>query len=187
MMNGSLKSIAIFAVGFVAGAATIYKFVEEKYERKYEEDVTSVRRTLSRREREAEKRKEEFEQYEREIEKNEYWNNSEEPVSNVKKKERENMGNRPYVISPEEFGEDEEYEQITLIYYSDGVLADEEDELVDDVEETVGVESLNYFGKYEEDSVFVRNDERKAEYEILRDPKSYEEVVGYNAYGSSLE
>ena len=75
------------------------------------------------------------------------------------------------------FVDDEEYEQISLTYYADGVLADENDEVIEDVEDAVGIDSLNHFGEYEDDSVFVRNDARKCDYEILLDQRTYSEVV----------
>lgn len=50
------------------------------------------------------------------------------------------------MIPPEQFGDDEEYEQISLTYYADGVLADENDEVIEDVEDAVGIDSLNHFG-----------------------------------------
>ena len=84
---------------------------------------------------------------------------------------------KPYVIPPEQFGDDEEYEQISLTYYADGVLADENDEVIEDVEDAVGIDSLNHFGEYEDDSVFVRNDARKCDYEILLDQRTYSEVA----------
>ena len=83
----------------------------------------------------------------------------------------------PYVIPPEQFGDNEEHEQISLTYYADGVLADENDEVIEDVEDAVGIDSLNHFGEYEDDSVFVRNDARKCDYEILLDQRTYSEVV----------
>ena len=55
---------------------------------------------------------------------------------------------KPYVISPEEFGEFEDYERISLSYYADQVLADEDDEKVDDVDNVVGLESLTHFGEF---------------------------------------
>ena len=42
------------------------------------------------------------------------------------------------------------------------------DELVEDIEGTVGVENLKQIGKYEEDALHVRNDELKTDFEILR-------------------
>jgi hypothetical protein len=99
--------------------------------------------------------------------------------SNVSEEEvDENMINdKPYVISPDEFGEFYDYEKISLTYYADQVLADEDDELVEDIEETVGFESLNAFGEYEDDSVFVRNDRLKCDYEILLDQRKYSDVI----------
>ena len=95
----------------------------------------------------------------------------------VEEKKGEAFVEKPYVISPEEFGEFEEYEKISLTYYADEVLADENDEEVDDVEEIVGKGSLNHFGEYEDDSVFVRNDRLKCDYEILLDQRNYSDVV----------
>lgn len=84
---------------------------------------------------------------------------------------------RPYVIPPEEFGEFDEYETISLTYYADKVLADDMDEIVEDVDYVVGTDSLTHFGEYEDDSVFVRNDRLKADYEILLDPRNYYDVA----------
>jgi hypothetical protein len=42
----------------------------------------------------------------------------------------------------------------------------------------VGEESLEHFGEYEEDTVFVRNDHLMTGYEIQRDYRTYAEVVG---------
>ena len=49
--------------------------------------------------------------------------------------------------------------------------------VVDDVEEIVGEESLTHFGEYEDDSVFVRNDRLKCDYEILLDQRNYSDVT----------
>ena len=85
---------------------------------------------------------------------------------------------KPYVIKPEDFGSIDEYEKVSLTYYSDGILADELDFVIEDVEDAVGKDSLNHFGEYEDDSVFVRNDRLECDYEILRDSRKYADVVG---------
>ena len=87
----------------------------------------------------------------------------------------------PYVVSPEEFGEKqdengEDYDVITLHYYSDKILTDDRNELLEDVDGTVGYDSLNHFGEYEDDTVFVRNDRLKADYEILLELEKYSDV-----------
>lgn len=90
--------------------------------------------------------------------------------------EKDTDMDEPYVISPEEFGE-LDYEKISLTYYADDVLADEFDGLVENVDSIVGLESLNTFGEYEDDSVFVRNDKLRCDYEILKDLRRWEDVV----------
>ena len=88
----------------------------------------------------------------------------------------------PYVIPPEEFGEKDDYDRISLTYYADHILADDNDQLLEDVEGTVGFESLTHFGEYEDDSVFVRNDRLKIDYEILRDERKYSDVIKTKPY-----
>lgn len=83
-------------------------------------------------------------------------------------------GEIPYVISPEEFDELDGYTLISLTYFADGVLSDEHGAIIDDPEEIVG-DALNHFGEYEEDAVFVRNDAKRCDYEILRDERDYDE------------
>lgn len=93
----------------------------------------------------------------------------------------EEEGN-PHVITPEEFGENTHYDRISLTYYADHVLADENDEIIRDVEETIGFGSLNHFGEYEADVVYVQNDILKCYYEITRDLRKYEDVAGELPY-----
>lgn len=84
--------------------------------------------------------------------------------------------NKPVVISPEEYGEIDDYDLYSYVYYADHILADECNEPIENVDEIVGEESLNHFGDYGDDSVYVRNDERKAYYEILLDEAKYSEL-----------
>ena len=87
--------------------------------------------------------------------------------------------NVPYVISPDEFAEFDDYEKVSLIFYADQVLTDDNNDLIDanDIENLVGFESLASFGEYEDDSVYVRNDRLKCDFEILYDQRTYKEVV----------
>lgn len=80
----------------------------------------------------------------------------------------------PYVISPEEFAELDGYTPVSLAYFEDGVLSDEYGVIIDDIEEIVG-DALNHFGDYEEDSVCVRNDAKRCDYQILREERTYDE------------
>lgn len=90
----------------------------------------------------------------------------------------------PHVISPDEFGDQDEYDQISLTYYSDGTVTDDNDRPMsdDEIEESIGKDSLTHFGEYEDDSVFVRNDRLKADYEILKDERTYADILREKPY-----
>jgi hypothetical protein len=103
-----------------------------------------------------------------------YSNGSRPDVIAERKIERENA---PYVISPDEFAERKDYDTVSLTYYKDKVLTYENDEIVKDVDGLIGRDSLNHFGEYEDDSVFVRDDELKRDYEILLDQRNFTDVV----------
>lgn len=87
--------------------------------------------------------------------------------------------NGPVVITPDEFNSMEPgWSMYALTYYAgDNILAD--DWLVEkDIEETIGEEALDCFGKYaEEDVVHVRNEQTESHYEVVRDPRSYADVL----------
>lgn len=83
----------------------------------------------------------------------------------------------PYVIYPEEYGALDDHETVSLLYYADGVLADDSGDKVEDIADKVGADFYTHFGEYEEDSVFIRNDARKCDYEILMDSRNYDEVL----------
>lgn len=85
---------------------------------------------------------------------------------------------KPFVISPDQYGEHDEYDQISLTYYSDGILADDCNEIVDDPCDSIGNGFVEHFGEYEDDAVYIRNDRLKCDYEILKDNRSFESATG---------
>ena len=82
----------------------------------------------------------------------------------------------PYVISIDDFGQEEGYDTITLTAYSDGTIANYADDELEDPESTIGEDILSKFG--DEDVVYIRNDRLKADFEVVRDNRTYVEVVG---------
>lgn len=194
-MNSKAIPFLTFVLGAAAGSFVTWRYVKDVYEQIAQEEIDSVKEVFLKRERELSEAeepkqkiaacyengqsktvadKQEIADYAARIQREGYINYSDAASG---KKETKKAENKPYVISPEEFGEFDEYEKISLTYYSNNVLADENDEVIDDVEETIGVDSLTHFGEYEDDSVFVRNDARKCDYEILLDQRSYAEIV----------
>ena len=190
--------VAGVAIGVIAG----FKLSETKYQAKIQEEIASVKEAFRNKRvdiskfapKESKKvdevSKKVFKKPEQEVRKVPYSTMYKEP-SKQSEEERVIVETKigeakkgPYVISPDEFGEDQEYEQISLIYYADNTLADDEDMVMDEeeIERTVGMDSLTRFGEYEADSVFVRNDELKTEYEILLDQRPYFEVLKEKPY-----
>lgn len=191
-MSSKGMAFLAFIVGAGMGSVCTWKLLKRKYELIAQEEIDSVKAAYATREigkgfvegfrdglKVAEDRTQkdeddvDFKKYASIIQKEGYTDYS----RSVEEKKGEAFVEKPYVISPEEFGEFEEYEKISLTYYADKVLADENDEEVDDVDEIVGEESLNHFGEYEDDSVFVRNDRLKCDYEILLDQRNYSDVA----------
>ena len=79
----------------------------------------------------------------------------------------------PVVIPPEEFGDDDTYHRISLVYYADGYLCDEDDLPLDDPDDVVGPNIASHFNEYEDDCAYVRNDKYHAYYEVLRSAKTF--------------
>lgn len=80
-----------------------------------------------------------------------------------------------YILSPDEFGENPDHSVQSLTYFSDGVLANDDGDVIS-IDDTIGYESLEAFGEYEEDAVHVRNHRLKTDFEVLLDSKTYSEV-----------
>jgi len=187
-------SFLMFVIGAAVGSVATWQIVKKKYEQIAQDEIDSVKEVFSNKKtNEADnadvrnkanqaKEKPGVAEYAAMLNKQGYTNysNKEANVKDASVKKEEGQvsmaADKPYVIEPEEFGEADGYEQISLTYYADQVLADEDDDLVEDVENVVGFESLESFGKFEDDSVFVRNDRLKCDFEILLDQRNYSDV-----------
>lgn len=182
----------MFILGAAVGSIVTWRYVEKKYEQIAQDEIDSVKEVFSKREmdftEETEvvdarikadnaKEKPSVVKYAARLREQGYTNYSDIGTEDEEEVKKESMTvDKPYVIAPEEFGEFDDYEKISLTYYADQILADDNDELVDDVEDVVGFDSLNSFGEYEHDSVFVRNDRLKCDYEILLDQRKFSNV-----------
>lgn len=171
-MKGILSKILIFAAGAAIGSAVTWKIASTTRDKIIQEEVDSVKESLSKLYSKETKEEEVIAPTDKEIYKSIAQDNG---YINYNKKDTEVSDvERPYIISPDEFGEYHGYDTLSLTLYADGVLTDDQDEIIDDIDEIVGKDSLNHFGEYEDDSVFVRNDRLKCDYEILLDSATYE-------------
>lgn len=175
------KNLLMLATGVVIGTCATWKYAENKFRKIADEEIADVKRVYSSKKKSEDKEKtdssetyihtkEEKQDYKEIIEKMNY-----STFSKKEKKETKEV-ERPYVISPSEFG-DCDYSTVSLTYYADDVLTYEsDDEIVENRDEIVGNDATDHFGEYEEDSVFVRNDAKKCDYEILYDQRNYHDI-----------
>lgn len=194
-MKGNLKYIAMFTAGAVIGSAVAWYVTKTKYEKIISDEIKSE--AFKERNKELDEQinridnlQEEFRdlvnrsdpddedgiEYGEIIEANGYITNPVDEIPSLDEEEVESDYPAPYVISPDEFDENG-YETQTLMYYADGHLTDDMDIPIIDIEGTVGEDAVNHFGEYEDDSVFVRNDHLKIDFEILADTRNYKDIV----------
>ena len=190
MINNTLSKIVIFTAGAAIGSVVTWKLIKAKYERIAQEEIDSVIATFGGNVAQEEVEEEyvareqvEFDdsdmhEYANLLQRHRYTSYSD----NTNTVEEVDDVDKPYVIPPDEFGDIEEYARIELTYYADGYLTDDQDELVEDVDGTVGYESLECIGEWEDDAVHVRNDRLKSYFEILADSRDYADIMNCRPY-----
>lgn len=204
-MKSKITNVLVFAAGAAIGSAVTWKLVKTKYDRIIQEEIDSVKEAFADRvdnfqdsEDETESEDEEEEEESSEPSRKINWSEledivdeDEEEFTEAEKIEYEELASNytgekggvedmsfkpPYVISPYDFGELDDYSQIELTYYTDGILEDEDYNIVEDVDELIGPNALTTFGEYEDDSVFVRNERLSTDFQILKDYRTYDEA-----------
>lgn len=185
-----LGVIFAFSLGAGAGAFVTWKVLKKKYDQQLQEDVEVFREVYTN--RPIPENREENLYSEDSAE-----DTADEPKHSTKSeddafqmllkkydrkseaKEEDEYGEKPYVIPPEEFDTLDDYDVVSYTYYADGVLVDDDHKVVTDmmIDKCIGRDSLKSFGMYEDDSVFVRNDRLKIDYEILADVRKFSDVI----------
>ena len=197
-MNRKLSNVLLFAAGVAVGSLATWRYFKSKYE--------VVEDEIEEKTEEAEGESEEddpevleskmsykkppLKEYVKMVENNGYT-----PKTHVEEVEEEiangEWGDKdvyePFIIRPDEYGELHAYETLSLNYYADGVLTDELDNPIEDVESLVPADFADHFGEYDDNAVFVRNDNLECDYEILRDLRKFTDVVGEYPYPTEDE
>ena len=168
-----------FAVGAAAGSFGAWQLLKKRYEERLETEIASVKEAFGRNTKpeepevkevqmESSMKQEDYAQVAQIVAKSGYV----PEVPEVPKHDG------PYTISPDEFGEFYEYSKVYLTYFADGVLSDNEYDMLTstEIEQSCGYECLDHFGEYEEDTIWVRNDAKRCDYEITKDLRNYTEL-----------
>ena len=200
-MNHTLNNVLIFTVGAAIGSAVTWYFVKTKYERIAQEEIDSVKAEFGRAEyvgpqnsdKDAEEDTDDSDdsdtEYTSMVQKLGYHNYSDVEPTQIRTPKNdipEEDPNGPKIITPEEFGE-LGYKTVELTYWADGILTDAKNKLIKDVDGMIGKGSIDQFGKYEEDALHVRDDEKKIDFEILRDLKKYSDFFDVSPHRAEDE
>ena len=196
-----MKNLLFFVAGAAIGSIATWKLIEKKYKDLADEEIESVIETFKNR-RPRITKDEVKETVEKVINK---WKEPKETVEDIVAAEGYSIENEeeideddesnyivnvyndndndievvtPYVITPEQFGEYNEYGTKTLTYYSDNVLTDEIDNPItsEEMVTMIGPDALDHFGEYEDDSVYIRDEMNEMDYEILKSEKKFSEI-----------
>ena len=194
-----MKNLLFFVAGAAIGSIATWKLIEKKYKDLADEEIESVIETFKNR-RPRMTKDEVKETVEKVINK---WKEPKETVEDIVAAEGYSIENEeeideddesnyivnvdndndievvtPYVITPEQFGEYNEYGTKTLTYYADNVLTDEIDNPItsEEMVTMIGPDALDHFGEYEDDSVYIRDEMNEMDYEILKSEKKFSEI-----------
>lgn len=184
-MNNKIKLLLVFAGGVVSGATAMYLYFKSQFEMVEDEPDTeeeTKEESVKQVDPDSKEVNDLIDEYNDLVEKHGY--KPLEPIAEAKMKEKaEEDGLEQFchidgieVIPPEEFEVEEGYELETLFYLRDGIVIDADDHVIDDPTSMVG-DAPHYFGSNpgDEDTVYIRNDEKMTKYELLREDRTSEE------------
>lgn len=200
-MKSTLNKVIIFAAGAVIGSLVAWKLTKTKYEKimieeeqslreyynkktkVYEDSANTLHDYYNDRLKEIDEKEKKMEE-DKKTEESKIVNDLRERYAEVLKDHKysidepcyEGGQDRPYVVTPEEFGNADEYDIISLNYYADGIVSDDWGDKIEDLEATIGEDFASHYGEYEEDAVYIRNDRLKVEYEVLKSLSKYSEM-----------
>ena len=153
----TVKKLVIFFVGVGVGAGIMALIKRDRYE---------VIDYIPKKETKPEEPKEE----------------KAEPEETVEKKSAEKIidensytKSKIYTIIPDEVGMYDDYDEIELTYYIDGVLADDQANTYG-IRDTIGESSINHFGDFDDNTLYVRNELLKCDYIVRLDQQPFYEI-----------
>ena len=192
------KIIVAFILGAAAGVASSMFYFKTKYEQKADAEIQEIR-DLYAKKTEAEEKKEDVPVTSHQVSKaddlhatarrvSEYTKytpkedaQNEEPKDgiHVEKIDFAPMKNpnppKPYLIDSSDYGQDDNFDPLCWEWYTDGILANENDEIVDDIQEWIG-DGLKVFAETEDNLFWVRNEKYGVDIEVARSGITYEKA-----------
>ena len=187
-----INSILTFVIGVGVGAVTSIFIVKKHYEEVSKQEIESVKEVYAKKKEmdEASKLDEDLKAVNEVIKKNDYATESEERVektavtdntgedTDTDEDEDEDENENIYIIPGHEFGATDNI-TITLWYWTDGTVTNDNKKIIGNVEDCIGDDFMAHFGDDENDpdAVYVRNDVQKIDYEILKEYRGFSDYL----------
>lgn len=178
------KGLVMGTIGLVMGVIVSYVYCRKRFEEGYYEDEKNNLEVDDHYDHVVHRKNDET--YMDEARGNDQYKNeemeSEIEIDNKYKKVvkglyKKDFDDKPFVITELEFGnENHDYEKLTLLYYDNGIITDENDDIIEKPLEVIGEDTLAYFGygSDDKDLLYVRNNILRIDYEILRQNTNYQ-------------
>lgn len=182
MNKSMINSVLTFVIGAGVGAVTSVFIVKKHYEEISKREIESVKEVYAKKKEmdEASKLDEDLKAVDEVIKKNDYATESEDrvekPAAGTDLEDTDENKNI-HIIPRHEFGATDNI-TITLWYWTDGTVTNDNKKIIGNVEDCIGDDFMAHFGDDENDpdAVYVRNDVQKIDYEILK------EYCGFSDY-----
>lgn len=178
-----MKQILYFSIGAAVGAVSAWFITKQYYKKRLQEDIDAIREDY-----EDEYTKERVEDKVKELGYISDEDEKEVPINPVNAEDYDENGvkrddvnpfpyepsNVPYPINPDQYHDEMVFDKMTLSYYEDtgSLVSDEEEEV--NISDFIGRESLDHFGEYESDVLYVRNEKMGTDFEVVLIHGAYE-------------
>lgn len=172
-MSDKIYGFVGFIIGGLAGSAITYKLVENKIQNETDREIESIREYY--------KNKHKISKNDCMIIKSTVVDEildedekayddilcSEEYINNISSEDQINT--EPIIISVNEFGQRDNYNEVEIIYYDKNKVFVNDDEILENPDDVVGKYCREIFeNNLDLHTLYVRNDEFKTDYEIIR-------------------
>lgn len=175
----------IFAGGALTGGLTTWFAVKKYYEAKADIEIQEMEDYYKKKIEAAAEEKKTKEEYKEIAEM--YDTVSNEPVEEpkkaskvVKKKKSTKATKEPYVISADEYADDDTYDKVIVSYFEDDeVLMLQDETIFDNGIMILGAINLEQFGTSGDgdDTVYIRNETFGTDYEVVLESGSYRQFI----------
>lgn len=175
-----MKSGLMFIAGLAIGAGVSWVYHKNKYEQMVQEEIDDLREHAKEKKNETITKEPENTPEVEPVRDKEGIKQVEEVIvkNNYVSKDYTIDTRGGFIITPDEFASTVGFDTDTFYYHHNDIISNDSNEIMDDmtIRQLLGLTPLQIkqqFGVYDDDSVYIRNEALKCDYEILREEDDY--------------